>query len=526
MYDFLIINGKVITGSGNPWFMADLGVKDGFIVRIGHLVGSEAGRIIDAAGCMVCPGFIDGHSHSDLMIFEDPLAQAKVMQGVTTENLGLDGMSVAPIREDDVPGWRKHLSGLAGDPPINWTWRSFGDYLDALDSLPPSDNLTAYVGLGTIRLQVMGMTDGPASSGQIEAMKALAAQSMEQGARGISSGLIYPPSQYQSIDEVVQIAEVVRAFGGIYDVHMRTEGDGILEAMEEVIDIGRRSGIPVLITHFKVMGQRNWGLSDQTLGLVDSARAEGVEIHLALYPYVAASTMLHAIVPPWFHAKGPDELVRMLQEDREPVKRDIRERSDWENWARANGWENIVVSSVASQANKQYEGLSVTRIAEMRNQSDPADAALDLLAEENLSVGMIIFCMSEEDVTAIMTHPSVNIITDGLLGGKPHPRVYGSFPRVLGRYVREKKVLGLEEAVRKMTSLPAEKLHLNRKGLLAEGYDADITIFDPEAVIDTATFEKPRQHPTGIEWVLVNGVSVVEHGRHSGARPGRTVRSR
>lgn len=526
MYDLLIANGKIITGSGNPWFSADLAVKDGSIVRIGALAGSEAARTIDAAGCLVCPGFIDGHSHSDLMIFEDPLAQAKVMQGITTENLGLDGMSVAPIREADVPGWRKHLSGLAGDPPIDWTWRSFGDYLDALDGLPTSDNLTAYVGLGTIRLRVMGMTDSPASPEQVEAMKRIAARSMEEGARGISSGLIYPPSQYQSLDEVVRIAEVVKAYDGIYDVHMRTEGDGILGAMEEVIEIGRRSGIPVLITHFKVMGRRNWGLSGQTLGLVDSARAEGVEIHLAQYPYTAASTMLHAVIPPWFHARGPDQLVRMLREDRESVKRDIRERRDWENWSLANGWENIVVSSVASQANKHYEGLSVTRIAEMRGQSDPADAALDLLAEENLAVGMIIFCMSEEDVTAIMTHPTVNIITDGLLGGKPHPRVYGSFPRVLGHYVREQKVLGLEEAVRKMTSLPAEKLRLKRKGLLAEGYDADITIFDPEVIIDTATFEEPRQHPPGIDWVLVNGVPVVERGRHTGARPGRAVRSR
>ena len=526
MYDLLIQNGRVMTGSGNPWFYNDLAVKDGRIAALGRLTGAEAARTIDASGFIVCPGFIDGHSHSDLMIFDDPLARQKVMQGVTTENVGLDGLSVAPINEADIGPWRKHLSGLAGDPPIDWTWRSFGDYLDAVDSLPASDNITSYVGLGTIRLQVMGMTDAPATAVQIEEMKRIAAQAMEEGARGISSGLIYPPSQYQTLEEVVEIAKVVRAYDGIYDVHMRTEGDGIIRAMEEVIQIGRGAGIPVLITHFKVMGKSNWGLSDKTLELVEGARREGVEVHVAQYPYTAGSTMLHAVIPPWYHAQGPDELIRMLREDKEPIKKDIRERRDWENWAAANGWENVVVSSVESRANKRFEGQSVAEIARMKGLEDPADAALDILAEEELAVGMIIFCMDEGDVTKIMGHPSMSVITDGLLGGKPHPRVYGTFPRILGRYVREKGVLTLEEAIRKMTSLPAEKLRLKTKGLLAPNYDADVTIFDPETTIDTATYEEPRQHPTGIEWVIVNGQVVVEKGRHTGARPGRTVRER
>lgn len=526
MYDILIINGRVITGSGNPWYYADIAVQDGKIVKLGRLTGREASKIIDASDRIVCPGFIDGHSHSDLMIFEDPLANSKIMQGVTTENVGMDGMSVAPINESDVREWRKHLSGLAGDPDIQWTWRSFGDYLDAIDNLPTSVNVTSYVGLGTIRLKVMGMTDAPAQPEQVEQMKELAAQSMEEGARGISSGLIYPPSQYQTLDEVVQIAKVVREYNGIYDVHMRSEGSGILKAMEEVIEIGRRSGIPILITHFKVMGKQNWGLSDRTIELIEKARAEGVEVNVAQYPYTAASTMLHAVIPPWFHAKGPDKLVAMLKSDREPIRKDIQERADWENWAMANGWENIVVSSVKSEANKEYEGKSVAQIAEMRGQSDPVDAALDLLAEEDLAVGMIIFCMDENDVMNIMCHPSMSVITDGLLGGKPHPRVYGAFPRVLGRYVREKKVLSLEEAIRKMSSLPAEKLRLKTKGVLAEGYDADITVFNPDTVADTATFDQPRQFPKGIDWVVVNGKVAVENGSHTGIRSGRTIRTR
>jgi N-acyl-D-amino-acid deacylase len=357
-------------------------------------------------------------------------------------------------------------------------------------------------------------------------MKRIAQQSMDEGARGISSGLIYPPSQYQKLEEVVEIAKVVRSQNGIYDVHLRSEGDGLIQAVNEVIEIGRRSGIPVVMTHFKVMGKKNWGLSEKTLKMVDDARKEGVEVTIAQYPYTAASTMLHAVIPPWYHAKGPDKLIQMLREDREPIKRDIVERMDWENWSANNGWENIVVSSVESESNKKYEGKSIKEIASLRNLKDPMDAALDLLAEEELAVGMIIFCMDENDVVKIMKHPAVNFITDGLLGGKPHPRVYGTFPRILGRYVREQNIISLEEAVRKMTSLPAEKLRLKTKGLLVENYDADITLFNFDKITDHATFDNPRQFPSGIEWVIVNGQIVVENGRHTHLRPGRTIRDR
>jgi N-acyl-D-amino-acid deacylase len=526
MYDILIKNGKIISGSGNPWFYGDIAIVKKKIVKIGPLAKNNAQKVIDAEGLYISPGFIDGHSHSDLFIFTDPKAKQKIMQGVTTENIGMDGMSVAPIDEKNIADWRKHLSGLAGDPKIEWKWRSFGDYLNAIDALPTSDNITSYVGLGTLRLKVMGMTDREATADEIGQMKQLAAMAMEEGARGISSGLIYPPSQYQSLHEVVEIAKVVRSHNGIYDVHLRSEGDHIIAAMEEVIEIGRQSSIPVLITHFKVMGRKNWGLSEKTLAMVDDARREGIEVILAQYPYTAASTMLHAVIPPWFHAKGPDHLIRMLREDKEPIKKDIRERRDWENWASNNGWENIIASSVESEANKQYEGKSIAEIASMRGLDDPADAALDLMAEEELAVGMIIFCMDEKDVIRIMKHPTVGFITDGLLGGKPHPRVFGTFPRILGRYCRDQKVLGLEEAVRKMTSLPAENIRLKNKGRLLENYDADITIFDKERIIDNATFDNPKQFPSGIHWVLVNGQVVVENGQHTNATPGETIRTR
>ncbi len=527
MYDLLILNGRVISGEGNPWFKADVAVVGDKIVRIGQLQGQPAAKIIDAKGLVVSPGFIDGHSHSDLCILTDPEAEQKTKQGVTTENVGLDGMSVAPIDERDIPSWQKHLSGLAGHPRIDWTWRTFSDYLDAIDARRPSDNITSYVGLGTIRLKAMGMTDREATHEEIEQMKRIASRSMEQGSRGISSGLIYPPSQYQTLAEVVEIANAARTHDGVYNVHLRSEGDRLIEAMEEVLEIGRRSGIPVLITHFKANGRKNWGLSEKSLERIDRARREGVDVSIEQYPYTAGSTMLQAVVPPWYHSRGPDRLIRMLKESREAVKKDIRERTDWENISLQSGWENIFVSSVESEPNKVCEGKNVAEIAGMRRLKDPADAALDLLAEEELAVGMVVFSMAEEDVERIMKHPTVNFITDGLLGGsRPHPRVYGAFPRILGRYVREQKVLSLEEAVRKMTSLPAEKLRLKKKGVIAENYDADITIFNAETIIDRATFEDPRQFPSGIEWVIVNGKVVVEHGEHTGARPGRTIRTR
>ncbi len=526
MYDVLISGGRVITGRGNPWFEGDVAVVGGSVAKVGRLGDAEATLRLDARDCFVTPGFIDAHSHSDLYLIAEPEAEAKIMQGVTTENVGMDGMSVAPIKESDVADWQTHLSGLSGTPPVDWTWRSFADYLDVLDGLHTSDNVSSYVGLGTIRLMVMGMASRPAERTEVDQMRALACTAMEEGARGISSGLIYPPSQYQSIDEVVEIARAVCAYDGIYNVHIRSEGDGLIESVAEVIEIGRRSGIPVGITHFKAMGRRNWGLSEKTLAMVDAARAAGTDVTLEQYPYVAASTMFHAVIPPWHFAQGPHALVRALREDRETIKHDIAERRDWENWASNNGWENIVVSSVGSEANKRYEGKSVADIAKARGLDDPADAALDLLAEEDLAVGMVVFCMDEDDVTRIMRHPTVSIITDGLLGGKPHPRVYGTFPRILGRYVREQGVLGLEDAVRKMTSLPAEKLRMRTKGVLAEGYDADLCVFQPETVGDNATFDDPRQYSSGVRYVMVNGTLVVDQGKHTGARPGRTIRAR
>jgi N-acyl-D-amino-acid deacylase len=527
MYDLVIGNGRILTGLGSPWFWGDLAVLKGKIVKVGRLSGAEAGKSIDAGGRLVTPGFIDGHSHADVYLFENPEMEPKVMQGVTTENVGMDGLSVAPINKRDVKDWRKFLSGLAGDPNMEWSWGSLGDYFDNIDASKPSLNISSYVGLGTIRMMVMGMTDREATTREIEQMKRIAAQAMADGARGVSSGLIYPPCQYQRRQEIIELAKIAGEHNGIFDVHMRNEGDHVMEAIEEVTEIGRKARIPVLITHFKVMGKNNWGLSEKTLQMVDRAREEGVEVTVAQYPYTAGSTMLQAIIPPRYHTAGPERLLAALRKDKESVKGDIYKKGDWENLVAYVGWENILVSSVESEENKDCEGRSIKEIATMRGLRDPADAALGLLAEEELGVGMVIFGMSEEDVVRIMKHPTVSFITDGILGGrKPHPRAYGSYPRILGKYVRDEGVLGIEEAVRKMTSLPAEKLRLRTKGVIAENYDADLVIFDPEKIRDKATFQNPRQFPGGVEWVIVNGQIVVQNGKHTGARPGRAIRTR
>ena len=525
MYELVIKNGKIIDGSGNPWLAADVAVVHGKIVGIGQLGDARADQVIDAGGKFVCPGFVDGHSHSDLLILDNPTADQKIMQGITTENMGLDGMSVAPILKKDIAGWRRHLAGLAGDPDVAWSWESLADYLDTVDRRRVATNVCSYVGLGTIRLMVMGMDGRQATADEIQQMKTLAAEAMEQGARGISAGLIYPPSQYQSLDEIVAIAKVVRGYDGIFDVHMRSESDGIAGAIDEVLEVGRRSEIPVLITHFKIRGKNNWGRAPALLKILDDARDQGVDVTVAQYPYTAGSTILHAVIPPWYHTKGPDHLIGMLHNDREPIKKDIRERMDWENFSAIVGWDKIFVTSVVSEANKVFEGRHIAQIAKARGNEDPADAALDLLAEENLAVGMVNFGLSEEDVVEIMKSPTVSIITDGLLGGNmPHPRTYGTCPRILGRYVREQKVMSWEEAVRKMTSLPARKLRLKKKGMIAEHYDADIVVFDPGTVIDTSTYKAPRTFPDGIDWVIVNGKIVVQNGEHTGARPGKTIR--
>ena len=479
MLDLLLTNARIVDGTGNPWRKGCVGVRDGRIVAVGSAHDMpEARTVLDIGGNILCPGFIDSHSHSDLRIIDEPLALPKIMQGITTENVGLDSMSVAPISDKNKEPWSTSISGLDGVAQKPWGWNGFASYLNALDAAKPSVNLSSYVGLGTVRLDVMGMEDRPPTAEELRLMEESVARCMEEGARGISAGLIYTPNKYQSTEELVALAKVAARYDGILDVHMRNEADHMAEALEGI----------------------------------------------AQYPYTANSTFMHVVVPPWYHSRGTDGLLKALAEERKQVKKDMLTTEGWENFSQVMGWENIYVSSVASEKNLWCEGKSAVALGEALGKS-PEDAVLDLLIEENLAVGLLGHGMCEEDVMEGMKHPTMCLITDGLLsGGKPHPRTYAAFPRFIARYVREKRLLTLEEAVRKMTSSTALKLRMKRKGFIMPGMDADMVVFGENRIRDVNTFENPRVYPEGIDYVLVNGEIAVDHGVHTGARPGKTIR--
>jgi len=523
MFDLKIEGGKVVDGTGSSWYRADIAVTDGRIAAIGA-IASSAERVIDAGGLVVAPGFIDTHSHSDLMLMAEPEARQKIMQGVTTEVVGQDGLGEAPLRDDVVEDWRRYLSGLNGDPDIDWSWRSFADYLDSLEAAGPATNVASLVGHGNLRLLAMGMEDRPPTPRELEEMKALLAEAMSEGAFGLSTGLIYPPCVYADSDELVELCTVASAHGGLFVVHMRNEGDHLMESIGEVVAVGREARIPVHISHFKASGERNWGMVADALRTLEVARSDGVDVTVDQYPYVAGSTFLSSLLPVWAHEGGTARMLERLRDGatRERVAADMmgeRGSRDW-GWS----WDRVMVTSVRTEGNRRFEGETVEEIAEARRQS-PADAIFDLILEEENAVTMVSFSMSEDDVRTVMRSPLQMVCTDGIVLGKPHPRVYGSFPRVLGRYVRE-GVLRLEEAVRKMTSLPAQRFGLLDRGLLRPGMWADITVFNPDTVIDKATYQEPRQFPEGIEYVIVNAEVAVDGGEHTGARAGRVLRHR
>ncbi len=519
MFDLVIEGSKVIDGTGNPWFKADVAVAKGRIIGVGDL-GTDAKRIVDADGFVVAPGFIDTHSHSDLMLIVEPNAQQKIMQGITTEVVGQDGLGEAPIREELVEDWRKYLSGLNGDPDIEWSWRSFGEYLDTLEKARPATNVAALVGHGNLRLLTMGMENRSPTSSELEEMKEILSSSMMEGACGMSTGLIYPPCVYAGTEELAELCSVVAVNGGVFVVHMRNEGNKLFESIEEVIAIGRKSRVPIQISHFKSSGERNWGKVVEALGLLEKARKGGNDINIDQYPYIAGSTFLSSLLPIWIHEGGTQMMLNRLRDSdiRRRLVEEMEEGERGEDW----GWDNVIVTSVKTEVNKRFEGKNLEQICEVRRQA-PLEALFDLVLEEENAVTMVSFSMSEDDIRTVMRSPFQMVCTDGIVLGRPHPRAYGSFPRVLGRYVRE-QILTIEEAVRKMTSMPAQRFMMLDRGLIKPGMNADITVFDPEVVIDTATYENPIRFPKGIEYVIVNGEITVDRGEHTGCRNGKILR--
>ena len=521
MYDLVIKGGRVVDGSGNPWFPGEVAVNGGIISAVGK-VEKKARETIDASGMIVSPGFIDAHSHGDIVLISEPEARIKIMQGITTEIVGQDGLGEAPLTDANLGMWRRYLSGLNGNPDIEWDWRSFGEYLARLDAAKPSVNVASLVGHGNIRLAAIGMENRKPTPTELDRMRKLLDKSLSEGAIGLSTGLIYPPCVYSDTSELTELCRVTAAHHGVFVVHMRNEGDKLLDSIDEVVSVGRGSGVSVHISHFKANGRANWGKAPQALARVEEARKQGIDVTFDQYPYTAGSTFLGSLLPPWAHEGGLDCLLMRLRD------RETRERlAAYLSGSRGdegspNEWDRILITNAQTSRNKRFEGRYVSQIAAALDKS-PAETVIDLVLEEENAATMATFTMDEDDVRTIMRSPLGMVCTDGIVLGKPHPRAYGSFPRVAGHYVRE-GVLRLEEAVRKMTSYTAQTHGLTDRGMLRPGLAADITIFDPDKIRDTATFENPIQHPKGIEYVIVNGVVTVEKGRHNGGRAGKVLR--
>jgi len=525
-FDVLITNAQIVDGSGGAPRSGSIAISGGKIAAVGEVNGTAA-RTIDAKGRIVAPGFIDLHSHSDMTLITDGNGQSKIRQGVTTEVIGESG-SVAP---------RKTASGAA-------TWTDFTGYFAAIEQGGISPNLLSYVGLGTVREMVIGEDDRKATAPEIESMQKMVSSLMDQGIFGVSTGLIYPPNAYANVDELSEVSKPAADKGGLYASHLRYDGLKLREGIEEAIAIGERARLPVHVFHIKVTGQKNIGRMKEVIELVEAARARGVRVTADQYPYVASSTSLTATIPPWAQDGGTDKLLARLKDPKERAR--IRKEMEnttpaWESrYQSAGTWQNVQLAAIgrsggaataATSPNRKYEGLRVAEAAKQAGK-DPFDFVFDLLIEERASIGCVYFIIDEGDLTLALKQPWVAIGSDGsslatdgpLRAGVPHPRNFGTFPRVLGRYVREMKVIPLEEAVRKMTSLPASILGLADRGAIKDGMWADLVIFDPATVADKATFEDPFQYPVGIDTVLVNGTVVLDEGKHTNARPGRVLK--
>jgi N-acyl-D-amino-acid deacylase len=531
MVETLLTNARVVDGTGAPWFRGAVGVEHGRIVAVDRVAhpDRDAETVVDVGGSVVAPGFIDTHSHSDLQLFADPTLAPKTRQGITTEIVGQDGFSMAPMyRDGGAEEWADQLSGLAGRVDREWTWGGVGDYLDAVADDGVAPNVGTLVGHGTVRYNVLGMADREPTEDEVERMGDLVTEALDEGAFGLSTALVITPCSYASTEEITRLASRLQPFGRPFVAHIRSERAEIWNALDEFIDVGADASVPLHLSHFKLGGPPQHGTADRALGLVETARERGVDLSADQYPYTASNTLLSYVLPPWVHADGPDQALEYLRDDeaRERIEADVeRDRIDgWDNPGAYSGWENVVVASVESEANADVEGMTVEELADAWD-TDPILAVCDLLAEEELGVSCLNHFIDEDDVRAILAAERVNVITDGLFGGNPHPRVYGAFPKVLGTYVREENLCSLEEAVRMMTSLPARSMGLDRKGLVRPGMDADLVVFDPEVIASPATYEAPTQHPKGVYHVLVDGEFVVRDAECTGATPGEALRA-
>ncbi len=528
-FDIVIRDGRILDGTGSPWYSGDVAIRDGRIVAIGRLGKVSAKRIIDAHRRVIAPGFIDMLGQSDLTILVDPRVPSKIYQGITTEITG-EGNSVAPetdglLRADHL--FYEHY-GITAD------WKTFREYFARLDKQGIGINFASYVGATQVRRYVIGEENRAPTADELEQMRALVRQAMDEGAMGVSTALEYAPAPYAKTDELIALASETAKYGGIYATHMRSEGDGVMDALEETSRIGREAKIPVEIWHLKVAGKANWGRMPDVVKFIERARESGLDISANTYAYTAWSNTFSAFIPPWAHDGGDEKLVERLKDPvmRERIKKEMDEASkDWDNeWNEIPGPEAILISAVHNPKLLPLQGKNLAEIAKMWGK-DPKDALFDFLIQDDAYTFVSVFGMQESDVALALKQPWVSIDNDsegtsreGILGHEhPHPRAYGTFPRILRKYVREVKLLTLPDAIRKFSALPAQKMGLTDRGVLKVGMWADVVVFDPETVHDVATYENPNQFSVGMDYVLVNGVPVIDDGKMTGARPGKVL---
>ena len=529
-YDLLIKRGRIVEGSGRAGYVADLAVKDDRIAAIGNLSQATAARVINAQGLVVAPGFIDLLGQSETYLLIDPRAMSKVMMGVTTEITG-EGESIAPINARQIKEQEDFLRRFN----LTIDWRTLDEYFKRLEKQGSGVNLGTFVGATQVREYVIGYDDRQPTASELEEMKKLVADAMLDGALGLSTSLQYVPARFAKTDELVELAKVARQYGGIYATHQRSEANTIDASLDEVFEIAKRAQIPVEIWHLKTAYKNNWGRMPHVLARIKQARDQHLDITADIYPYIAGSTALSASLPPWALEGGTEKMLARLRDPntRQRLKKEISEtQTAWENiYLGSGGPGGVLIGSVVNRELEQLQGKRISEIA-AEQKKDPLDALFDFILADNGQTGAIYFMMSETDMRAAMQSPFVSFCTDSgsratdgpLAGSKSHPRGWGSYPRILGRYVRDEKLLSLEAAVHKATAAPAARVGLRDRGLLREGMFADITVFDPNKIIDRATFEMPNQYPIGVEYVVVNGKISVDKGQRTTALAGRVLR--
>ncbi len=529
-FDVVIVNGHIIDGTGSPWYSGEVGIRAGRIAAIGNLEAAPRRQTIDARGMVVAPGFIDMLGQSELTMLVDPRLPSKIYQGITTEITG-EGDSVAPLNAAMIASDRATYDHMKITPD----WTNFREYFARLERQGMGINLASYVGATSVRRMVLGDADVQPTAAQLADMQTLVRQSMQEGAVGLSTALQYAPAPYAKTEELIALAGVAAEYGGIYASHMRSEGDTVLDAIDEAVRIGREAHIPVEIWHLKAAGKANWGRMPQIVARIDAARASGIDVSANTYAYTAWFNTFSAFIPPWVHDGGDAKLIERLKDPatRAHIRKDmLATNGTWDNeWQEIPGPEAVLIAVVQNPELAALQGKRLSEVAAMWKE-DPIDALCDLLIRDKAFTEVAVFGMSEPDVVLALKQPWVSIDNDsqgtspdGLLAQEhPHPRAYGTFPRVLRKYVREEHVLTLEDAIRKFTALPAQRMRLTDRGVLKQDMWADVVIFDPATIRDLATFEQPNQLSQGMEYVLVNGVPVIAEGKMTGALPGKVLR--